>query len=813
MLRPLQQEDKDMAADTYRINIPLEGVDNEHCALIIDEALRRQDGILNHHVELNNKRAVVELKETEFLGPVVQIIRNLGYTVPALKANWPVLKMSCAGCANTVEKMVSLQPGVINDSVNYASAMLQVEYIPEMINESDIRKAVQLIGYDLDISQANFRHTIDHHGKYLLELKKKAFWAGILSFPVVLLGMFFMHLPYASEIMWVLSTPVVFWAGRSFFVNAWKKLQYRTANMDTLVAMSTMVAYCFSVYNLIFPHTFHQGGGHVPVYFEAAAVVITFILLGKVLEEKAKGRASEAIRQLIGLQPSEVMKIEAGGHVQSVPLVSVQQGDLLLVKSGEKIPVDGQVVDGSSYVDESLMTGEPIPVLKTIGDCLFAGTINQQGSFTFVAEKVGSTTMLARIIKMVQDAQGSKAPIQKLVDRVAAVFVPVVVAIAFFALLFWGTFGGSEGWVHGIEAFVTVLIIACPCALGLATPTAVMVGMGKGATSGILIRDAESLEQISRINALVLDKTGTITEGLPTVADIFWEEHSAEQISVFAGLEALSSHPLAKVMVNYLNVKDAVIPEGFEDIAGKGVRAVYRGDVYAAGSKNWMIENGLNISDKFAEITAKFDTSGFTRIWFGGAGKVYALVALHDKVKPTSVEAIRQIKDLGIRVFILSGDQESPVRKVAEETGINDFAWGLSPEEKLARVEVLQQEGLVVGMAGDGINDSAALAKANVGIAMGHGSDIAMEAARITLVSGNLIKVPEAIRLSKLTRSVIRQNLFWAFIYNVIGIPLAAGILIPVNGFVLNPMIAGAAMALSSVSVVANSLRMRLKMA
>jgi Cu2+-exporting ATPase len=791
------------------VQIPLEGVDSAHCALIIDEALGRLEGVVAHRVELNNKRAVVELTETDRLGPAVNLIRSLGYQVPALKANWPVLKMSCAGCANTVEKMVSLQAGVVSDSVNYASAMLQVEYLPDVISDVEIKKAVRLIGYDLDISAEHQR--TDHHNAYLNALKRKAFAASILSLPVVILGMFFMHLPYANEIMCVLSAPVVFVSGRTFFINAWKKLLHRTANMDTLVAISTLVAFVFSLFNLIFPHLFMGGETHAPVYFEAAAVVITFILVGKVLEEQAKGSASAAIRQLMQLQPSQVLRLDASGKFTPAALGDVQPGDLLMVRPGEKVPVDGVTEVGPGWMDESLMSGEPLPVLKNSGNQVYAGTILQQGNLQFSATKVGSSTLLARIIRMVQDAQGSKAPAQQLTDKIAGVFVPVVTVIALVALLAWGLTGGKEGWVQGIQAFVTVLIIACPCALGLATPTAVMVGIGKGASLGMLVRDAESLERISKMNVLVLDKTGTITGGKPELTEIYWNGDDRSSLPVLAGLVRLSAHPLSAAITKHLNDVEPVLAEKFEEVAGKGLKAVINDETFAVGNHSWMLENGIEISSALEQRSILLEQEGHSLVWFGGSGKVLALAAMRDQVKAGSVEAIRQLKEMGIHVCILSGDREQAVRKVAAETGIEDFSWGLGPEEKLKKLELFQRQGFVVGMAGDGINDSAALARADIGIAMGHGSDVAMEAARITLITSDLRKIPLAIKLSNLTRKVIRQNLFWAFVYNLAAIPIAAGILIPVNGFVLNPMLAGAAMSLSSLSVVSNSLLMRFR--
>jgi len=730
-----------------------------------------------------------------------------------IKKNIPVLNMSCASCAVSVESMIKAQEGVVDASVNFASASVSVEYSPDLIQTEDLQKAVQSIGFDLLIeNDSNHTETLEEiNQKKFDELKKRTLWAGILTVPVVFIGMFFMEIPFANEIMWILTTPVLIWFGKDFFINAWKQAKYFNANMDTLVALSTGVAYLFSVFNTLFPHFWHARGIHPHVYFEAAAVIVTFILLGKLLEEKAKGNTSTAIKKLMSLQPKTVTVVKANGNELQVAIENVAKGDIILVKPGEKIAVDGVVISGNSYVDESMLSGEPIPVLKTEKEKVFAGTINQKGSFQFEAKKVGAETMLAQIIRMVQDAQGSKAPVQKLVDKIAGIFVPVVIIIALVSFGVWLIFGGENGFTQGLLALVTVLVIACPCALGLATPTAIMVGVGKGAENGILIKDAESLESAKQITAIILDKTGTITEGRPVVTDTEWIEDNIKLKQILLGIEKQSEHPLAEAVVNHFSEVSAVTVTKFESITGKGAKAQVDDKTYFVGNKKLLLENNIQIPAQFDEKTNQWTEESKTVIWFADSENTLAMIAIADKIKETSAEAIKQLQNASIEVYILTGDNEATAKAIAKQTGILHYKAEVLPEQKAEFVKQLQAEGKIVAMVGDGINDSTALAQANVSIAMGHGSDIAMDVAKMTIISSDLNKIPEAIKLSKQTVATIKQNLFWAFIYNVVGIPIAAGILYPINGFLLNPMIAGAAMALSSVSVVSNSLRLKLK--
>ena len=750
-----------------------------------------------------------------------------------IQKTFPVMGMSCAACAARVDKALNHQPGVRHAAVNYAAATATVEYDSDCCDEASLQQAVQAAGYDLLIHTDE--HTADeveqaHRQKYQA-LKFRATWAIVLSLPIIVISMVFMDMPYAGLVTGILATPVVFWLGRSFYINAWKQLKHGAANMDTLVALSTGIAYLFSVFNLLFPDFWLSRGIKPHVYFEASSVIIAFILLGRLLEERAKGNTTSAIKKLMGLQPKTVnlvngeWKMENGEFAQphsqfsiiNYPLEQVTIGHLLLVKPGERVPVDGTVVSGESYVDESMLSGEPVPVSKKAGAHVYAGTINQKGSFVFRAEQVGKDTLLAKIIHMVQDAQGSKAPVQKLADRIAGIFVPVIMGIALLAFAAWMVFDPAGGFTHGLLALVTVLIIACPCALGLATPTAIMVGIGKGAERGILIKDAESLERARRVNAVVLDKTGTVTEGHPQVTSLRWKHEDERLAAAFYELEKHSEHPLAEAIVRYLEnifpqLEKNISPvRQFESLTGRGIRGTVGTTLYYAGNRRLLTEQGISVSPQLKEEAERLTAEAQTVIWLANEHEALAIAAIADRIKPTSRPAIAALQRQGIEVHLLTGDNESTARAIAAQAGIRHYHAGVLPQEKASFIARLQHEGKTVAMVGDGINDSAALAQADLSIAMGTGSDIAMDVAGITLLTGDLGKLPEALRLSHLTVRTIRQNLFWAFFYNLIGVPIAAGVLYPVCGFLLNPMIAGAAMAFSSVSVVTNSLRLKNK--
>ncbi|MFP4505170.1 MAG: heavy metal translocating P-type ATPase [Cyclobacteriaceae bacterium] len=731
------------------------------------------------------------------------------------RQSFPVSGMSCAACAVSAESTLKTTEGVKDAGVNFATQSAWVE-TDGSVSPEQLQQALRSVGYDLIIETENAQEKQAEIQQQQYEaLKKRTLYAGVLTLPVFIIGMFFMDLPYGEWIMMVLTAPVLFWFGRHFFVNAWKQARHGKANMDTLVALSTGIAFIFSAFNTFYPEFWHSRGLHAHVYFEAAAVIITLISLGKLLEERAKANTSSAIKKLIGLQPKTVQAV-IDGVEQEIPVASVQPGYLLLVRPGEKIPVDGEVESGSSYVDESMISGEPIPVQKQAGEKVFAGTVNQQGSFRFKAEKVGGDTVLGQIIKMVQEAQGSKAPVQKLVDKIAGIFVPVVIAISILTFAAWMLFGGDDAFTHALMTSITVLVIACPCALGLATPTAIMVGVGKGAENNILIKDAESLELGHKVNAIILDKTGTITEGKPAVTDLQWnaEVKKGEKLiyhSILYSLEKQSEHPLAEAVVNNMaeEEREAIELEAFESLTGRGVKAEANGSRYFIGNLQLIKEQNIALPETLKNQAESWQQQAKTVVYFADQEKVLAVIAIADEIKATSKQAIQQLQKQGVEVYMLTGDNQQTAAAVAKEVGLAHYQAEVLPSDKAEFVEKLQQQGKIVAMVGDGINDSQALAQADVSIAMGKGSDIAMDVAKMTLITSDLMAIPKALKLSGKTVKTIKQNLFWAFIYNVIGIPIAAGVLIPFFGFMLDPMIAGAAMALSSVSVVSNSLRLR----
>ncbi len=729
------------------------------------------------------------------------------------KQTFPVTGMTCAACAVSVESMLANTPGVIRAGVNFATQTAWAEYDPDQASTETMRQSVQSIGYDLivdveDPSQKQAELQLEHYQS----IKKRLTWSAVLTLPVFVIGMFFMDWEAGKWVSMVLSAVVLFYFGKTFFITAWKQASHGKANMDTLVALSTGIAFIFSVFNTLFPDFWHSKGIHAHVYYEAAVVIITFISLGKLLEEKAKSNTSSAIKKLMGLQPKTVKAIVEGEEVE-IPIASVKQGYLLVVRPGEKIPVDGEVSEGQSYVDESMITGEPVPVEKAKGAKLFAGTVNQKGSFRMVAQKVGSDTVLASIIKMVQEAQGSKAPVQKLVDKIAGIFVPVVMGISIITFIAWMVLGGDNAFTHALLASVTVLVIACPCALGLATPTAIMVGVGKGAENNILIKDAESLELGYKVNAVILDKTGTITEGRPEVTDSVWLEGRYADVhkGILLSMESQSEHPLAEAVANKLKEEKVAMGSitAFESLTGRGVSANSSGQTYYVGNKKLTGETNVSIAPHLLAKAMQWQSEAKTVIYFSNTTEVLAVLAIADKIKATSKQAIETLQNRGIEVYMLTGDNEQTAAAVARQVGLKHYKAEVMPSDKAEFTKALQAQGKVVAMVGDGINDSHALAQADVSIAMGKGSDIAMDVAKMTLITSDLNAIPKALRLSKLTVLGIRQNLFWAFIYNLIGIPLAAGVLYPVNGFLLDPMIAGAAMAFSSVSVVLNSLRLK----
>lgn len=722
---------------------------------------------------------------------------------------YPVTGMHCAACAGNVERIVRKQEGVESASVNLAAATLTVTYNPDIVSPQQLKEAVMKIGFDLIIDEDNsVQEQEEAEQSYYGQLKRKTVVAWIFALPVAVLGMFLMNVPGVNWWMLLLSLPVILYSGRSFYMNAWKQATQRTSNMDTLVALSTSIAFLFSLFNTFYPEFWYSRGLEPHVYYEAATVIIAFVLVGKLMEEKAKGKTSTAIRKLMGLQP-RTARVVKDGREEDILIAELQIGDQVSVRPGEQIPVDGTIADGETFIDESMISGEPIPVGKKQGDKVLAGTINQNGAFMMTAQKVGKNTVLAQIIRMVQEAQGSKAPVQRIVDKVTAVFVPVVLAVAVFTFLVWIVAGGADDFSYAMLSAVSVLVIACPCALGLATPTALMVGIGKGAESHILIKDAVALEQMRKVDTVVLDKTGTVTEGRPVVTgwlhDAGWQN---EHKGILYAAELKSEHPLALAIVEALKKegeKPAII-DSFESRTGRGIVVTRGNKTYWAGSHRLLKDFGAEVSGLLQGMVEDYERSGKSLVYFGEGNTLLAVIAISDKIKDTSRQAVRQLKESGKYIVLLTGDGRLTAQNVAGEIDANRFISDALPADKENVIKELQAEGRVVAMVGDGINDSQALARADVSVAMGKGTDIAMDVAMVTLMTSDLLLLPKAFKLSHKTVRLIRQNLFWAFIYNLIGIPVAAGILFPLYGILLNPMIASAAMACSSVSVVLNSL-------
>lgn len=783
-----------------------------------EDAVREVKGVSSLQHDPQEGTLLVTIDErriddaAEILQEVVERIRQAGGEVRTEKATHPVLHMTCAACASSSQNILSFVPGVLNASVNYGNGKGQIEYLPGIATPDAMKQALQEMGYDLltEEEESSLEMVEELQKENYRTLRRHTILAIALAIPLVVIGMFFMHAPFANIAMWLLATPILFLFGRRFFVGAWKQARHRSANMDTLVALSTGIAYLFSLFNMLWPEFWESRDLEAHVYFEAAGVIIAFILLGKMLEARAKGHTSDAIRKLMGLQPSTVTVLREG-EPYVIPIAEVLVGDVVVVKPGEKIAVDGEVTGGSSFVDESMISGEPLHVEKKNGTKVFAGTINQKGSFRFRADKVGKDTLLAQIIRTVDEAQGSKAPVQGLVDRIAGVFVPVVIGIALLSFVVWLFFGGENGFVYGLLTMVTVLVIACPCALGLATPTAIMVGIGKGADEGILIKDAGSLESAKKVDVVVLDKTGTITEGKPQVTAITWSlDATPLHRDILYSIEHRSEHPLADAITAELKEVSTLLDDvTVSQVSGKGIEGTYDDETYYIGNMDYLASRGVVIPADLKQQAYLEMDAAHTVSLFSDREKALGVIGITDKMKPTSKEAIAQLHSMGIDVAIYTGDNEKVAAALAADLGITDYRGGVLPEEKVELVKKLQQQGRTVAMVGDGINDSGALAQADVSIAMGSGSDIAMDVASMTIISSDLKRIPRAIRLSQATVRTIRQNLFWAFFYNVIGIPIAAGVLFPFTGFLLNPMIAGAAMALSSVSVVTNSLRLK----
>jgi len=731
--------------------------------------------------------------------------------------------MSCASCASTVEKVIQAVPGVIECQVNFGAEQATIQYNPQQTGLEQIQSAVAKAGYQASAIQEVGEEDEEKTFRQaeLRDLKRKIWVGGIISvllMSAMIPGIFGVDLPLISVglgnpwVQLILTTPVMFWCGRSFFIGGGKAFKRHTATMDTLIALGTGVAYLYSLFVTLFPAFFTTEGVMPHVYFEIAATVITLILLGRLFETIAKGETSEAIRKLIGLGAKTARVIRNHQEVD-IAIAEVILGDIVLVRPGEKIPVDGEIIEGSSTIDEAMVTGESVPVKKQTGDEVIGATINQTGSFKFRATRVGKDTVLAQIVKMVQQAQGSKAPIQKLADQVTAWFVPGVIAIAILTFIVW--FNVMGNLTLAMITTVGVLIIACPCALGLATPTSILVGTGKGAENGILIKGADSLELAHQIKTIVLDKTGTLTQGKPTVTDFVTingiaDNNELHLLRLAASLEKNSEHPLAEAVVRYAQsqqVSFAQVQE-FKAIAGSGVEGIVEGKRVQIGTQRWLEELGIP-TQKLENYQQTWENTKKTVVWIAIADQIQGIMGIADALKPTSVATVKALKKMGLEVVMLTGDNQATADAIAQEVGIVRVLAQVRPEQKAAKIQALQAEGKIVAMVGDGINDAPALAQADVGIAIGTGTDIAIAASDITLISGDLQGIVTAIQLSHATMQNICQNLFFAYIYNVAGIPIAAGVLFPFFGWLLSPIIAGGAMACSSISVVTNALRLR----
>ena len=724
----------------------------------------------------------------------------------------PVLEMSCVMCAKNVESTVQVLEGVKEASVNFAANTLSVTFDSTIISLQKIQSAVQSAGYGLIVEEEDPIAKQEEMAQiHYRKMKRKVVGAWCLAIPLAVLGMVFMHLSWVNWVMMGLALAIMLFFGRSFYVNGWRHACTGNANMDTLVALSTLIAFLFSFFNTIYPEYWLRKGLEPHVYFEASGVIIAFVLLGKLMEERAKNSTSSAIRGLMGLQPKTARWVK-GLKEMEVPIAALQVGYMVSVRPGEKIPVDGVLVKGNSSVDESMLSGEPIPVEKNSGDKVLAGTINQKGAFVMRTTGVGSQTVLAQIVRMVQEAQGSKAPVQRIVDKISRIFVPTVVFLSFLTFVCWLMIGGESYFSHALLSAVSVLVIACPCALGLATPTALMVGIGKGAERHILIKDAFALENLCKVDTVVLDKTGTLTEGTPMVTDICWIEEDNDSVrDILYTAELKSEHPLASALVRWLEDRGAklCLVDCFESLTGRGIQVEVKDTVYWVGSQNLLADFHASVPEATQQVIRQWQQEGCSIVYYGRENLLLAVLAISDRLKPTSMSAVEALKKEGVEVHLLTGDGLQTAEQVAASLGIVSYKAEVLPNGKEAYIVALQKQGKRVAMVGDGINDSQALARADVSIAMGKGTDIAMDVAMVTLMTSDLLLVPEAIRLSRQTVRLIRQNLFWAFVYNLIGIPLAAGAFFFVNGLLLNPMWASAAMAFSSVSVVMNSLRLK----
>ncbi len=801
-----------------KVQLPVAGMTCANCAMNIERAVKKLDGVRKVNVNFAADQVTVELDPGQTdIGAVIARIEKIGYKVPASAVEFAIGGMTCANCAMNIERTLKKRvPGVIDARVNFASERASVEFIPGVVTREDLAAAISRAGYTAEAAESD-RDRESSASRAEIRRQTIRFWVGVaFSVPLLVLSMgrdfgllgSWIQGAWANWLFWALATPVQFFTGWDYYVGSWKSLRNRTANMDVLVAMGSSVAYFYSVAVVLF------GAESSHVYFETAAVIITLIKLGKLLEARTKGKTGAAIRRLMDLSPKTAVVVR-DGREEEIPLEQVVVGDLVVVRPGQSIPVDGRVVEGRAAVDESMLTGEPLPVEKRAGDKVAGGTLNTDGLLKFEATAVGRDTALARIIRMVREAQGSKAPIQALADRVAAVFVPVVIGIAGLTFAAWWVLGGA--FVPAMIRMVAVLVIACPCALGLATPTAIMAGTGRGAREGILFKDSESLQSLAGVKTVALDKTGTITRGKPRVTDVVvladgYRPDTVLQIA--ASVEQGSEHPVGKAIVVAAR-KEGLEPRPVNDFVstgGEGVQATFDGRLFRVGKPDWMRQTGV-FTDSAGQQVEKLRRQGKTVVAVAAGDCLVGLIAVADTLKPDSARAVAAMRAMGLEVVMLTGDNRETARIIAEQVKVDRVLAEVRPETKAEAVRSLQGQGRKVAMVGDGINDAPALAQADVGIAIGTGTDVAIETAGVILASGSLWGVPKAVGLARRTMRTIRQNLFWAFVYNLMLIPLAAGVLHPFSGLPLmlrelHPMLAALAMSLSSITVVSNSLRL-----
>lgn len=781
------------------------------CSARIEKGLKKMNGVKDANVNLALEKAMVQYDpEIIKLTDIMQKVEDLGYGVVKEKSELMISGMTCAACSARIEKGLNKMEGVLQANVNLALETASVEYNPSVISTKDLIQKVEKLGYGAMVKdEGNEKDAVDYRQKEIKKQQSKFIFSMILSLPLLwaMAGHFsftsFIYVPEAFMNPWIqmaLAAPVQFIIGRQFYVGAYKALKNKSANMDVLVVLGTSAAYFYSVYIAVgtIGHSTHTAG----LYFETSAVLITLILLGKLFEAKAKGRSSEAIKKLMGLQ-AKTATVVRGGEETVIPLEEVRKGDILLVKPGEKIPVDGEILEGTSALDESMITGESVPVDKTIGDGVIGATINKNGFLKIKATRVGKDTALSQIIKVVEEAQGSKAPIQRMADTISGIFVPIVVGIAVLTFLLWYLWGDPGNFAGALEKLIAVLVIACPCALGLATPTSIMAGSGRAAEYGILFKGGEHLEMTHKVNTVILDKTGTITNGTPVLTDVVTDGNETEFLSLVGSAEKQSEHPLAQAIAAGIKAKSIELKEAaqFENIPGYGIKANVDGKTVLVGTRRLMKKYNVDATAGLA-VMEGLEKQGKTAMLAAVDGVYAGVIAVADTIKDTSAKAIQRMKDMGLEVIMITGDNKQTAAAIAKQAGIDRTIAEVLPEGKAAEVKKLQEQGKKVAMVGDGINDAPALATADIGMAIGTGTDVAMEAADITLIRGDLNSIADSILMSRKTMQNIKQNLFWALAYNTIGIPVAA------IGF-LAPWLAGAAMAFSSVSVVLNALRLQ----